>query len=183
MTPKEDNIFGAFTECLLEPLEGEPTYEYMKNFNVYLNSCSSTVDCTLGCSLLGYLVLTLQPAVFITHCGTPFLRQKNPGIHPVMPDPAPTAAILAELVRNHKNEVCLFNEYNAVNRVCKRVISQLILEKFYKLLLSWIIGFAKVTCPIVLTHLITEYTELEDDDIQEIYRKMKEPVLGETIFE
>ena len=38
MTPKEDKIFGAFLECLLAPLEGVPTYEYMTNLNVYLNS-------------------------------------------------------------------------------------------------------------------------------------------------
>ena len=56
-------------------------------------------------------------------------------------------------------------------------------DKFYKLLSSRIIGFANVTCLQILTHLITEYAELEDDDIQEIDRRMKEPISGETIFE
>ena len=100
-----------------------------------------------------------------------------------MPDPAPTAAILAKLVRNHKHEFRLFNKYNAVDRACKRFISQLIPEKFYKSLPIWIIGFANVTCLQILTHLTTEYAELEDDDIQEIDRRMKEPISGETIFE
>ena len=109
MTPEEDNIFGAFSECPLALLEGVPTYDYMTNLNVYLNSCSSAVDCTLGCGRLGYLVLTAQPDVFNTHCGTPFITPRNPGIHPVMPDPAPTAAILSELVRTHKHHVRLFN--------------------------------------------------------------------------
>ena len=67
MTPKEDKIFGAFSECPIVPLEGVPTYEYMKNLNVYLNSFSSAVNCTLGCGTLGYLVLTTQPDVFNTH--------------------------------------------------------------------------------------------------------------------
>ena len=31
--------------------------------------------------------------------------------------------------------------------------------------------------------LILEYAELEDDEIQEIYQKMKETISGETIFE
>ena len=52
MTPEEDKIFGAFTECLLIPLEGVPTYEYLTHFNVYLNSCSSAVNFTLGCVTL-----------------------------------------------------------------------------------------------------------------------------------
>ena len=109
MTPKEDKIFGAFAECPLAPLEGVPTYEYMTNLNVYLKSFSSAVDCTLGCETLGYLVLTAQPAVFNTHCVTKFVTPKNSGIHPVMPDPDSTAAILSKLVRTHKREVRLFN--------------------------------------------------------------------------
>ena len=120
MTPEEDKILEALSECPLAPLEGVPTYEYMTNLNVYLNSCSSLVDCTLEYGTLGYLVLTAQPAVFNTHCVTPFVTPRNPGINPVMPDPAPMAAILSELVRTHKHEVRLFNEYHAVDRACKR---------------------------------------------------------------
>ena len=119
MTPEEDNSFGAFSECLLAPLEGVPTYEYMTNLNIYLNLCSSAVDCTLECGTLGNLVLTAQPAVFSTHCVTKFITPKNLVIHAVMPNPAPTAAILSELVRTHKHEVRLFNKYHAVDRACK----------------------------------------------------------------
>ena len=114
------------------PLEGVPMYEYMTNLNVYLNSCSSAVDCTLGCGTLGCLVLTAQPAVFNTHRVTTFITPRNPGIHTVMPNPAPTTAILSELVRAYKHEVRLFNEYHKVERACKKVISKFILEKFYK---------------------------------------------------
>ena len=78
-----------------------------------------------------------------------------------MPDPSPTAAILSELFRTHKHEVRLFNEYHAVDCACKKFISKLILEKFYKSLKSRIIGFAKITSLEILTHLITEYAELE----------------------
>ena len=98
-----------------------------------------------------------------------------------MPNPAPTAAILSEIVRTHKHNVRLFNEYHAVDRACKKFISELILEKFYKPLSSCIIGFAKVTSPDILMHLIYEYAELEEEDIQEIDRKIKEPISGETL--
>ena len=165
MTPEEDKIFGAFSECPLAPLEGVPTYDYTKNLNVYLNLCSSAVDCTLGCSTLGHLVLTAQPAEFNTHCGTEFVTPRNPGIHLVMPDSSPTAAIFSELLRTHKHRVRLFNNYYAVDRACNKVISYLIPEKFYKSLSSRIIGFSKVTNLEILTHLITEYAELEEEDI------------------
>ena len=162
MTPKEDKIIGAFLECPLAPLEGVPTYEYMTNLNVYLNSCFSEVNCTLGCGTLGYRVLTAQPAVFNTHCGTEFVTPRNLGIHPVMPNPDPTNTIFSELIRTHKNEVCLFNDYHTANRACKKVISKLIPEKIYKYLSSRIIGFAKITSLEILTHLITKYAELEE---------------------
>ena len=107
MTPEEDKIFGAFSECPLASLEGVPTYEYMTNLNVYLNLCFSAVNCTLGCGMLGYLVLMEHPAVFNTHFGTEFVTLKNTGIHPVMPDPDPTAAIFSKLARTHKHNFFL----------------------------------------------------------------------------
>ena len=79
MTPEQDKIFGKFSECPLAPLEVVPTYEYMTNLNVYLNSYLSGVDCMLGCGTLGYLVLTAQPAVFNTKCGTEFVTPKKSG--------------------------------------------------------------------------------------------------------
>ena len=99
-----------------------------------------------------------------------------------MPDPAQTAAIF----RNRQNpqaKSSLFIEYYVVYRVCKEVTSQLISEKYYKYLSSRIIGFGKVTCLQILTYLITKYAELKDNDIPEIYQRMKDPILGETIFE
>ena len=100
-----------------------------------------------------------------------------------MPDPAPTDDILFELVRTHKHKVRLFNKYHTVDQACKKVISQLIPEKYYYSLSSQIIGFAKITRLQILTHLIAEYAELEDDDIQEIDWKTKEQISGKTMFE
>ena len=90
-----------------------------------------------------------------------------------MPDPAPTAAILSELIRTHKHDVRLFNEYHAVDRACKKVISKLIPQKFYKSLSIRIIGFVKAISLEIMTHLISKYAELEEEDLQEIDWKIK----------
>ena len=100
-----------------------------------------------------------------------------------MPNPDPTAVILSKLIRTHKHEVLLLNEYHAVDRACKNIISELILEKFYKSLSSRIIGFTKVTSLEILMHIISEYAELEEEDIQEIEQKIKEPISVETPLE
>ena len=65
----------------------------------------------------------------------------------------------------------------------KKFISKLIPGKFYKSLSIRIIGFAKVTSLEILTHLISEYAKLKEEDIQEIDRKIKEPISGKTLFE
>ena len=65
----------------------------------------------------------------------------------------------------------------------EKVISKLIPQKFYKSLSSRIIGYAKVTSLEIMTHLISEYAELEKYNIQEIDRKIKEPISRETLFE
>ena len=166
MMPEQDKNFGASTKFLLGSLDGVPTYQYMKYLNLNLNFFLSEVDCTLVCGTLGY------------HYGMAFLPPTDLGIHSDMPDPAPTAAILSTLARNHNHKVRLYNKYHAVDWVCMNIISQLIPEKYYKSLSSRIIGFAKSTCFQILTHLITEYTELEDDDIQEIDQRMKEMISG-----
>ena len=41
-------------------------------------------------------------------------------------------------------------------------------DLFYKSLLSRIIGFTKVKSLEILTHLITEYAELVEEDVQDI---------------
>ena len=184
MTSEEDKIFASFPECPLAPLQGVPTYAYMTDVNVYLNACSSSINCSLGCGTLGYLVLTAQPSVFTTHNGNiDFVVPTHPGVHPDIPTPAPTAAVINTLTREHKEKLRLFNEYHAVDKACKRIVQKLIPQKFYKSLASRIIGFAKISCLTILTHLITEYAELEDEDLQVIDRKMKEPITGETLFE
>ena len=102
-----------------------------------------------------------------------FLPPKNPGVRPVMPEPDPTAMIFSKLDITHKHRVCLFNKYHTVDRARKKVISQLIPKKYYKFLSSQIIGFERFTSLHNFTRLINKYVKLEDDDIQEIDRKMK----------
>ena len=55
--------------------------------------------------------------------------------------------------------------------------------KIYKSLASRLIGFSKVTCLTILTHLITEYAELDDDTVQETDKNMKTPINCDTLHE
>ena len=142
-------IFSAFTECLLAPLERVHTYYYMINLIVDLNSFSSSLDCTLGCGTLNYLVIMEKPALFISQCGT---KSWHPPRHAV---PSPNGRNFSQTHQNPQAQSFFLKKYNSVDQSCKRVIIKLTLEKFYKSLRSWIIGFANFTCLQILTHLIT----------------------------
>ena len=41
---------------------------------------------------------------------------------------------------------------------------------------------AEVTSLDILTHLITKYAELEEEDVEDINQKMNEPISVETLF-
>ena len=104
-------------------------------------------------------------------------------MHPSIQNPAPSAAIINALGRDHKNDQRILNEYHVVDKAFKKIFQKLIPEKFQKSLASSVIGFSNGKCLQILTHLITKYAELEDKDVQIIDKKMKEPILGETLFE
>ena len=70
-----------------------------------------------------------------------------------------------------------------VDNAVKRVIQRLIPERFYKSLASRLIGFSKVTSLAIIAHLITKYTKLNDDTIQNIDKNMETSINGETLVE
>ena len=55
--------------------------------------------------------------------------------------------------------------------------------KFYKSLGNRVTGFKRVSFLTIFSHLLTENGELEDQEIQEIDKKLKADISGETIFE
>ena len=64
----------------------------------------------------------------------------------------------------------------------KKVLMYLVPQWYYKFLASHIIGFAKVSRLDILTHLIEEYGQLLDEEIQKINKRMKQPILAKILF-
>ena len=116
MTTSTETIFSTFPECPIAPLEGVPTHTYMTEVNGFLNACAASVHCNLGNGTIGYLVLTAQPASFRIASPTSFVKPVNPGVL-VLEDPAPTAAVIGSLTRQHTEDTRVFNECHSVDRV------------------------------------------------------------------
>ena len=125
MTTSTETILSTFPEFPIAPLEGVPTHTYMTEVNGFLNACAASVHCNLGNGTVGYLVLTAQPASFLIASPTSFVKPVNPGVL-VLGDPAPSAAVIGSLTRQHTEDTRVFNEYHSVDRACKKVLCTLI---------------------------------------------------------
>ena len=77
----------------------------------------------------------------------------------------------------------VYGLHNAVEKACKKVISVLIPEHFYRTLKTRYTQFANVTTLTILTHLLTEYGQLSDQAVQDNDALMKKDINGETDFE
>ena len=117
MTTSTETILSTFPECLIAPLEGVPTHTYMTKVNGFLNACAASVHCNLGNGTVGYLVLTAQPASFLIVSPTSFIKPVNPGVL-VLGDPAPSAAVVGTITRQHTEDMRVFNEYHSIDRAC-----------------------------------------------------------------
>ena len=172
-------ILSTFPECPIAPLEGVPTHTYMTEVNGFLNACAASVYCNLGNGTVGYLVLTSQPASFRIASPTSFVKPVNPGVL-VLEDPAPTAAVIGSLTRQHTEDTRVFNEYHSVDRACKKVLCTLIPEAYFRSFKNKYTGYANVQCLKILSHLWSTYGVLQDYEVQENDVKMKKAISAET---
>ena len=115
MTTSVKSILSTFLECPIAPLEGVPTHTYMTEVNVFLNACASSVHCNLGNGTVGYCVLKAQPASFAIASPASFVKPVNPG-GLVLADPAPSAAVIRTLTRQHTENMRVSNEYHSVEK-------------------------------------------------------------------
>ena len=157
-------------------------HTYMPEVNGFLNACAASVHCNLGNGTVEYLVLTTQPSSFRITSSTSFVKPVNPSVL-VLKDPAPTAAVIGSLTRQHKEDTRVFNEYHNVDRVCKKVLCTLIPEAYFRSFKNKYTGYANVQCLEILTHLWSSYGVLQDYEVQENYVKMKKAISAETLFE
>jgi len=85
--------------------------------------------------------------------------------------------------KKHKTEKNEFIIYEAVNAAWKKILQHLVPPKCYESLGSRVTGFKRVSFLTIFSHILTEYGELEDHEIQAIDMKLKADMSGETIFE
>ena len=80
-----ENIIESFPNSSIPIIEGEPTYDKIKQIEKLLIENASSIQTTLGGGNYGYLSLILKPAKYQTVTGHQFQLHPNPGALPVIP--------------------------------------------------------------------------------------------------
>ena len=178
-----DNILSSMPECTIAPLQGPPNLEYLTELNTYLNSCSASVHSNLGCGTLGHLALTHPPVVYTLLSATTFVVPTNPGSTVTIPTPAPASAVITSLTREHTENLRTWRTYTDTYKACKQKLLGLVPEVYYRTLKKKYTVYSGITCLTLLTHLHSKCGRLTSQDIDDIYKRMKIPISGETEFE
>ena len=167
-------------KCMIAPLQGAPNLEYLTKLNTYVNLCYSSVQSNLGCDTLGHLALTAPPAVYVLLSATAFVVTKNPRPTVTIPTPAPASAVISSLTREHSKNLRTWKTYTDTYKAFKQKLLCLFTEVYYRTLQKKYTAYAKITCLTLLTRLHSEYRRLTSQDIDDIDKRMKISITGET---
>ena len=107
----------------------------------------------------------------------------NPGSTVQLATPAPAAAVISALTREHAENLRIWKTYTDTNQGCKQKLLSLVPEVYYRTLKKKYTSYSGVTCLTLLTHLHSEYGRLTRQDIDEIDKRMKSQISGDTEFE
>jgi hypothetical protein len=170
----DTKISDNFPHKTIPPIVGQPTYEAIKDLHLKLNDNAVKVHSNLGNGLLGYLGVTLTPAIYDTISTQHFVILPNPGAVPFFPADATGLQI--------SNIRLLFREqFSAVKKymdVCNS-ISALILEVIDPVYLATLclpyVGIGTRTPLELLAHLYTNYATITPVDLDDNDRAMKQP--------
>jgi hypothetical protein len=167
-------ITENFPHKTIPPIVGQPTYEAIKELHMKLNENAVKVYSNLGNGSLGYLGVTVTPAIYNTLSTQPFVNPPNPGTAPVFPDDA-TGPQVANIRVVFQEQFYALKKYMDV---CN-AISALIIEGIDPMYLATLrlpyVGMGTRTPLQILAHLYTNYAKITTADLEANDRAMKQP--------
>jgi hypothetical protein len=173
-----ESFIESFPHPTIPPIEGLPTYESITDITRLLNTNSASIHSELGDGQLGHLALTISPAVYATLSAIPFVAPLNPGPAPVIVPNVGTAPQIQAIIREHKESLRIWREYNHVDAALKQQLIRAVDQLYIRTLQHRHTGFANVTTRQLIEHLLNTYgnitpTELASNDIK--FRTAYEP--------
>ena len=119
----------AFTDSFpLQPskISGQPTYSSLTSLRNELKQNAASVPSNRGGAAHGYLGTIMSSTMYDTVApGQPFTIANYPGAQPTIPI-GTTAATLAEIVRQHTEDLREWREYTNINNALKKQLTEAI---------------------------------------------------------
>ena len=106
----------------------------------------------------------------------------NPGSTVQLATPAPAAAVISALTREHAKNLGVWKSYTDTDKICKQKLLSLVQEVYYRILKKKYTAYAVATCLTLLTHLHSKYGRLTSQDIEKIDKRMKSQISGDIEF-
>jgi hypothetical protein len=147
------------------PKHPKPGWLELHELHKAINANTISVHSNGGNGALGFLALTVPPAMYLEQSGNiPYVAPANPGVHPVHLAGA-TAAQIAETNRDHQTRTRLFDQHNAVEQALKEQLLAAIPDEFIRPLTNELTQYATVSVLTILTHLDTRYRHITNDQL------------------
>lgn len=165
MTDSTVAFKASFSHPIMMPILGQPTHSSLLLLQQELNANAASVHLDSGDGIHGHLVLTKAPAIFIAMPGhVPFPPLVNPGVVPIHA----TNATGAQIVVNehmHAEHLCTYRLYDAVDSALKALLLQAVNNIYTQSLADPRLWYSTVTCFQVLTHLLTAYGAIPQQEL------------------
>jgi hypothetical protein len=170
----DTKISDNFPHKTIPPIVGQPTYEAIKDLHLKLNENAVKVHSNLGDGLLGYLGVTLTPAIYDTISTQPFVIPPNPGTVPVFPEDA-TGHQISNVRLLFREQFAAFKKYMDVCNSISAIILEVIDPVYLATLRLPYVGIGTRTPLELLAHLYTNYAKITPSDLNDNDRAMKQP--------
>jgi hypothetical protein len=170
--PDESKISDNFPHKSIPPIIGIPTYDGIKDLHLKLNENAVKVHSNLGDGLLGYLGVTVTPAIYNTLSALPFNIPPNPGVAPVFP-PGATGPAQHNIRVIFRDESAAFKKYKDVCNAISAIILEVIDPVYLATLRLPYVGFGTRSPLQLLAHLYRNYAKITPADLDNNDRAMK----------
>lgn len=170
MSAQIETIKESFPYPVIPKHVGLPTYDVIAAIHMKLKANAASISSTLGGGNHGLLGITVSRTTYLNITGHQFQAPTNPGALPTIPA-SQTGPQISEIVRQHKESLRLWREYNATQMALKQILLASFDEVYFKGLRDRHVGYQNSTFQHMMQHLYTNYgvitpTDLEDNDIR-----------------
>jgi hypothetical protein len=169
-----ESIREGFPFITIAKQPGLPTYETIAEVHLKLKANAASAVSELGGGAHGLLGLVLSPTTYATLTNVVFNTPVNPGTT-LNIEAGGTAVQIQKVVRQHKENLRVWREYNATNKALQQQLINTFDKPYIRGLRDRHTSYNNVSAMRIITHFYTTYGVITPIDIEDNGAKMRAP--------